>query len=150
NAIEDLVVGNTFVGSRRTSTAPVVQLIVEQGVIGLTVRGNTFRGVHSNLTAIQAVSGVQSLLLDRNTLTYRRGAGSAGILIAAGVTGGLTTSVSITKNVIHTGNAFGIILEPGFSGGADVFKVEGNDLNNNRDGIFISSLGNPVTDVDLG
>jgi hypothetical protein len=143
-------VGNSAGGKIFGNTFTDTKLFVADGVGGLSVTDNEFRGVgQSNGVAVELEAGAagDTLTILRNTI--------AGVGQGIVINGGGTTSVTIAGNRIGTrspGQArpswgWGIRL---FTGGGTLnATVEANDLRDNRIGVEIAGSGSAAA-IDLG
>jgi hypothetical protein len=146
--ITDLVAHNTFI---HEGGFPPGEMVLVQGIQGLTLQGNTFSSGNVDERGIYVDASSQNIQILDNVISFPNSGGSKGILVQ-GANAGATTSVVIANNHIQTGSlGIGIAFIAGAPGSTLTAKVEGNDFHGNQDGVEIG-LGNggPVSGIDLG
>jgi hypothetical protein len=141
---DDLVDGNIFARQTTSGFVETLGVIMADGTV---IQGNVVTVTTSGLDGI-GVAESTNVTIRGNTV---RVAGSGGgIVVGFVVKSGVSTSVTITDNIVQTGSSTGIFLNKGFSSSPLSVALAGNDLVNNQVGVSISGDGTSVGTIDLG
>jgi hypothetical protein len=143
---DDLVDGNIF--ARQTTSGFVETLSVDMAD-GTVIQGNVVTVTSGGLNGIGVASST-NVTIRGNTVRVAGGGVLGGIIVGFVVSSGVSTSVTITDNIVQTGSSTGISLNKGFPSSPLSVALAGNDLVNNQVGVSIIGDGASVGTVDLG
>jgi parallel beta-helix repeat protein len=142
-ATNDLIENNVFARQTQFGFAETLGLAEANGTV---IEGNTMTETGFNGITVAGSTGV---IIRNNTIRVGNGAAGNGIYVIADVTG-VSTSVTITDNVIKNPTGNGILIIKGFTGGPLSVFLSGNDLVNNLVGVNMQGDGTSVGTIDLG
>ncbi|HEV3079935.1 MAG TPA: hypothetical protein VGY66_09155 [Gemmataceae bacterium] len=158
--LRDQVSNNTFLA--QPGSSPTFLLQVAGPISGLTIQDNTFSSADIGTRAIavsSSVAGLGSVTIAGNTVNLTAtapgvvgGPNTVGILITTS-TAGVSLNTVIHGNLLNTvGLGSGLRFDIGNTGSVVSARVEGNDLHNNKIGVFINSTAGAalVSSIDLG
>lgn len=146
NTVTDRVVGNTLVGDLSAQSSD--QLVVDQGVSGLTIQDNTFREDDLFVRNILVNPGAQNIRILDNTFQMLSNSTTQAAVRVQNGSGGTTTSVVLARNVFQ-GSGKGTGIDLNFIGaGTFITKVEGNDFRT-QIGVFVNGTSS-AAGIDLG
>jgi hypothetical protein len=143
-ATDDLIQNNVF--ARQTQLGFVETLGIAQAN-GTVVEGNTLTETGFDGIGVASSTGV---IIKNNTINVGNGAAGNGITVGYTVQSGVSTSATITDNVIHNPTGNGILVFKGFTSSPLSVFLSGNDLVDNKVGVNIQGDGTSVGTIDLG